>query len=142
MIQLSVAAALAATTSPSVVATAETAAAAAVQPAPRVGDHDAQQSQDIVVTGIRRNREDVLGGISVVSGEELQRDQPEAALGWITRGLALAPQDIRLRFLGGTAEAAAGRSDRARAYWQGLIDDAPPEAPWRAMLERRINALP
>lgn len=74
MIQLSVAAALAATTSPSVVATAETAAAAAVQPAPRVGDHDAQQSQDIVVTGIRRNREDVLGGISVVSGEELQRD--------------------------------------------------------------------
>ncbi len=32
------------------------------------------QNQDIVVTGIRRNREDVLGGISVVSGEELQRD--------------------------------------------------------------------
>lgn len=73
---------------------------------------------------------------------ELQRDQPDAALAWIARGLALAPQDIRLRFLGGTAEAAAGRSDRARAYWQGLIDDAPPEAPWRAMLERRINALP
>lgn len=73
---------------------------------------------------------------------EIQRDRPDAALAWIARGLALAPQDIRLRFLGGMAEAAAGRSDRARAYWQALIADAPPDAPWRAMLERRINALP
>jgi cytochrome c-type biogenesis protein CcmH len=77
-----------------------------------------------------------------IADAEIQRDRPEAALAWIARGLALAPPDIRLRFLGGAAEAAAGRGDRARAYWQGLIDDAPPDAPWRAMLERRINALP
>jgi iron complex outermembrane receptor protein len=72
MFQLSLAAALAATTSPTVIATTE--AAALAQPAPRGSDHDAAQNQDIVVTGIRRNRQDVLGGISVVSGEELQRD--------------------------------------------------------------------
>ncbi|WP_338504907.1 TonB-dependent receptor [Sphingomonas kaistensis] len=72
MFQLSLAAAFAATTSPTVIATTE--AAALAQPAPRGSDHDAAQNQDIVVTGIRRNRQDVLGGISVVSGEELQRD--------------------------------------------------------------------
>lgn len=72
MFQLSLAAALAATSSPTVIATTQGATVA--QPAPRSSDHDAAQNRDIVVTGIRRNREDVLGGISVVSGEELQRD--------------------------------------------------------------------
>lgn len=70
MIELPLAVLLAATASPAVLASAQTAA----QPASRNSDHDATQNQDIVVTGIRRNREDVLGGISVVSGEELQRD--------------------------------------------------------------------
>ena len=72
MFQLSLAAALAATSSPTVIATTQGATVA--QPAPRSSDHDTEQNRDIVVTGIRRNREDVLGGISVVSGEELQRD--------------------------------------------------------------------
>jgi iron complex outermembrane receptor protein len=71
MFQLSLAAALAATSSPTVIATTQGATVA--QPA-RSSDHDTEQNRDIVVTGIRRNREDVLGGISVVSGEELQRD--------------------------------------------------------------------
>lgn len=73
MFQLSLAAVLA-STSPTALVTAQAAAQTAAQPAPRNSDHDARQNQDIVVTGIRRNREDVLGGISVVSGEELQRD--------------------------------------------------------------------
>lgn len=38
-----------------------------------VGPH-ADHAQDIVITGFRRNREDVLSGTSVVSGEELSRD--------------------------------------------------------------------
>jgi iron complex outermembrane receptor protein len=51
--------------------------AAAAQPAtPPTREQDAETLKDttIVVTGFRRNREDVLSGTSVVSGEELTRD--------------------------------------------------------------------
>ena len=54
-------------------APAEPAAAAPAAGQPNASDHDAPQNNDIVVTGIRRNREDVLGGISVLSSEELAR---------------------------------------------------------------------
>ena len=37
------------------------------------GPH-ADHNQDIIITGFRRNRQDVLAGTSVVSGEELSRD--------------------------------------------------------------------
>jgi iron complex outermembrane receptor protein len=40
----------------------------------RSGDHHRGQAQDIVVTGVRRNREDVLGGITVLSAETLARE--------------------------------------------------------------------
>ncbi|MEA3042432.1 MAG: iron complex outerrane recepter protein [Sphingomonadales bacterium] len=50
----------------------------AAQPAPPApqqqrGHHEAE-SQDIVVTGFRRNREDILSGTSVLSGEALTRE--------------------------------------------------------------------
>lgn len=48
--------------------------APAPSPAPRASDHDSAQDSAIVVTGIRRNREDVLGGTSVLTAEELARD--------------------------------------------------------------------
>src|SRR6185295_6136582 len=47
--------------------------AAAQQPPPPATYH-AQESREIVVTGFRRNRSDVLSGTSVLSGEELTRD--------------------------------------------------------------------
>src|SRR4029453_6164901 len=37
-------------------------------------DYHKQESDEIVITGFRRNREDVLSGTSVVTGEELTRD--------------------------------------------------------------------
>jgi iron complex outermembrane receptor protein len=42
-------------------------------PAETAGPH-ADHAEDIVITGFRRNRQDVLSGTSVVSGEELSRD--------------------------------------------------------------------
>jgi iron complex outermembrane receptor protein len=46
---------------------------AAQAPAPSDDPH-ADHTQDIIVTGFRRNREDLLGGTSVVSGAELARE--------------------------------------------------------------------
>ncbi|GGG32271.1 hypothetical protein GCM10010964_20260 [Caldovatus sediminis] len=73
---------------------------------------------------------------------ELERGETEAATRWITRGLAEAPRDPRLRFLAGLAEARAGRPETARAAWRALLADAPPDAPWRTLVERRLNELP
>jgi cytochrome c-type biogenesis protein CcmH len=60
----------------------------------------------------------------------------------LARALAQQPQDIRLRFLTGVVEERAGRPANARRVWQSIVDDSPPDAPWREMMERRIQRLP
>lgn len=47
---------------------------AAPSPAEAAERPHADHNQDIIITGFRRNRSDVLAGTSVVSGEELSRD--------------------------------------------------------------------
>ena len=42
----------------------------------------------------------------------------------------------------GVVEAEAGHPERARATWRALLADSPPDAPWRARVERRLGALP
>ena len=73
---------------------------------------------------------------------EIERGAPAEATPWITRALVETPNDPRLRFLAGLLEAEACRSANARAVWQALLVDTPPDAPWRGMLERRLSALP
>lgn len=73
---------------------------------------------------------------------ELERGNAAAAEPWITRGLAAEPADPRLRFLAGLIDADGGRPAEARAKWQALLADTPADAPWRAMLERRLSELP
>ncbi len=77
-----------------------------------------------------------------IAEAELERGAPEAATPWIARALAERAGDPRLRFLAGMVEAESGRPANARALWQALLTDTPPDAPWRTMLERRLNALP
>lgn len=48
-------------------------AAAEAAPAPARAQH-ADHNTDIIITGFRRNRQDVLSGTSVISGEELSRE--------------------------------------------------------------------
>ncbi|MBW6400143.1 c-type cytochrome biogenesis protein CcmI [Roseomonas sp. HJA6] len=73
---------------------------------------------------------------------ELERGNAAAAEPWITRGLAAEAADPRLRFLAGLIDAEGGRAAEARAKWQALLTDTPADAPWRAMLERRLSDLP
>ncbi|MDB5698165.1 MAG: TonB-dependent receptor [Alphaproteobacteria bacterium] len=60
--------------SPEPPAASSSAPAVATPAQRRRRDFHAQDANDIVVTGFRRNREDVLAGTSVVSGEELTRE--------------------------------------------------------------------
>lgn len=72
---------------------------------------------------------------------EIELNNPENALRWITRALSMQPQDARLRFLAGLAEARAGRNTTARAIWTQLLAEAPADAPWRNIVEERLRGL-
>lgn len=72
----------------------------------------------------------------------LEADRTDEAARFLAEALPLAPQDIGLRFLSGLAEERAGRPEAARTLWQALVAEAPPGAPWRTMVERRMQALP
>lgn len=73
---------------------------------------------------------------------ELERGDGDAAAALLTHALAAHPTDPRLRFLAGLAEAQAGRTENARTAWRGLLADSPPDAPWRGLVERQLQALP
>jgi cytochrome c-type biogenesis protein CcmH len=77
---------------------------------------------------------------------EIERGAQDAALVLLSRaqqsGELTEALRMRLRFLTGLAEEAAGRPDAARTAWQQIIADSPPDAPWRAMIQRRIDRLP
>ena len=76
---------------------------------------------------------------------ELERERPDAALAMLRRAQesgARGDVRVRLQFLIGTAEEQAGRPAEARRAWQEIIDESPPDAPWRAMLQRRMERLP
>lgn len=72
----------------------------------------------------------------------LETGQAEAARTLLASALPRAPRDIGLRFLSGLAAARAGEPEQAKATWQALIEEAPPEAPWRAMVQRSLSNLP
>ena len=72
----------------------------------------------------------------------LEAGRMEEAARFLAEALARAPDHIGLRFLAGLAEARAGRPENARTMWRALVADAPTDAPWRAMVERRMQDLP
>jgi len=73
---------------------------------------------------------------------EIERGEADNAARWVARGLSVQPNDARLRFLAGLAEARAGRNSNARTTWQALLNDAPAGAPWREIVEERLRGLP
>lgn len=73
---------------------------------------------------------------------EIGRGKAAEATPLIERALRETPQDPRLRYLSGLAALEAGQPEAARTAWQALMADTPADAPWRAMLERRLANLP
>jgi cytochrome c-type biogenesis protein CcmH len=72
----------------------------------------------------------------------LEQDKAAEARTLLAAALPRAPRDLGLRFLSGLAAAQSGQPEEARRIWQALVDEAPPEAPWRAMVQRRMGDLP
>ncbi len=57
------------------------------------------------------------------------------------RARILDPADVKARYFLGLAAEQDGRRDEAEAAWRGLLNDAPPDAPWRAGVERALASL-
>jgi len=72
----------------------------------------------------------------------LESGDAAGAQSFLAEVLPLAPNDIGLRFLSGLAAERGGRAADAKLAWGALLRDAPPDAPWRAMVERRLESLP
>ncbi|HEY8612920.1 MAG TPA: c-type cytochrome biogenesis protein CcmI [Roseomonas sp.] len=72
----------------------------------------------------------------------LEAGQVDEAIAFLADALPRASQHVGLRFLSGQAEAQAGRPAMARAAWAALLASAPEGAPWKVMVERRMQALP
>lgn len=72
----------------------------------------------------------------------IEANRTEEASRFLAEALPRAPNHVGLRFLTGLVEARAGRPERARTLWGALVADAPADAPWRAMVERRMQDLP
>jgi len=91
-----------------------------------------------------RARFDATLALDVVT-LELEREGHQAALAMLARIRAASPggeQLMQTRFLTGVAQEQAGRPADARAAWQEIIDNSPADAPWVAMLQRRMERLP
>jgi cytochrome c-type biogenesis protein CcmH len=72
----------------------------------------------------------------------LEEERLEEARTLLAEALPRAPRHVGLRFLSGLAAARAGQPEDARRLWEALIADAPEDAPWRAMVQRRMADLP
>jgi cytochrome c-type biogenesis protein CcmH len=57
------------------------------------------------------------------------------------RARALDPGDAKARYFLGLAAEQDGRRDEASSAWRALLNDAPPDAPWRAGVERALASL-
>ncbi len=108
---------------------------------------NAERSRGRPAAAAEAYRQALVGGFDAELAAQLaqvllEADQVEEARGFLAEALPRAPTHIGLRFLAGLVEARAGRPEVARATWRALLADAPPDAPWRAMVERRMADLP
>jgi cytochrome c-type biogenesis protein CcmH len=65
---------------------------------------------------------------------------PEAEVAF-SSALVTNPHDPAARYYLGLAQAARGNKVAALTYWQGLLADTPPSAPWRGQLLDHIAAI-
>lgn len=72
----------------------------------------------------------------------IEAKQLDQAVAFLADALPLAPNHVGLRYLSGLAEAQAGRPERAREAWTSLLASAPEDAPWKTMVQRRMESLP
>lgn len=80
-------------------------------------------------------------GEAMLAAHEGEGTFPEPFVPLMRRILSLDPENPVALWFVGVAEMRAGNPETAREHWSRLLDRLPPDAPQRAELERRIEAL-
>jgi cytochrome c-type biogenesis protein CcmH len=57
------------------------------------------------------------------------------------KALAIDPKDAKARFFLATAQAQHGKTDEAAGNWRAMLNDLPPDSPWRSAVEQALAAL-
>ena len=104
---------------------------------------DTKAGVDVIRSGLREGRNDPdlwvgLGNALVVHADGMMT--PAAQLAF-QRAAEIAPDHPGPRFFYGLALAQGGRYDEAERIWRQLVAEAPAEAPYRQVIEERLQAL-
>jgi cytochrome c-type biogenesis protein CcmH len=57
------------------------------------------------------------------------------------KALAIDPKDAKARFFLATGQAQEGKAADAAGNWRAMLDDLPPNSPWRGAVEQALAAL-
>ncbi len=88
--------------------------------------------------GENAERQDALGEAFVVAAQGRVTDE---ALAHFEAAARLTPSDAMAAYYLGLAAAQQGQAEKARDIWERLIADAPPDAPYREVVSRQLQAL-
>lgn len=107
-----------------------------------LGEPEAAREALRRATGLAPDRADVwLAYAGTLAPEDKAAPSPEF-LAALERVLAIEPDNLQALWHRGEAAAGTGDTARARASWQRLIGLLPEDAPARAEIQKRIDALP
>ena len=79
-----------------------------------------------------------MGEVLVMEAKGLVTKAASDAFG---EALKLDPKTAKARYYQGLARLQEGKPEEALNVWQAMLTDAPPDAPWRALIEREIARL-
>ncbi|MBV9749397.1 MAG: hypothetical protein JO157_11335 [Acetobacteraceae bacterium] len=104
---------------------------------------DTRSGVEVIGSGIRSDPNDPI--LWTALGDALVQHAggmmtPAAQLAF-NRAAAIAPSNPWPRFFYGLSLAESGHGDQAEQVWRQLLASAPADAPWRADLEQRVQAL-
>ena len=103
---------------------------------------DSWSGAQVIRSGLRAHPDDAdlwvgLGNALVIHNDGMMSPAAELAF---RRAAGIAPI-IPPRYFYGLALAQGGRFDEAEGVWRRLVDEAPPDAEYRPMIEERLELL-
>ncbi|HEX8640549.1 MAG TPA: tetratricopeptide repeat protein [Allosphingosinicella sp.] len=104
---------------------------------------DTQSGAQLIQSALREHPDDAdlwvgLGNALVIHNDGMMSPAAELAF---RRAQRIAPEHPGPRYFYGLALAQGGNFDEAERMWRALIAEAPADAPYRPMIEERLQAL-
>ncbi|MDP2411578.1 MAG: c-type cytochrome biogenesis protein CcmI [Pseudolabrys sp.] len=96
----------------------------------------------LAISGETAERQTDLGEALTAANNGIVTDEAKAAF---ERALVLDAGDVRARFFTGIAAEQDGKREQAAAIWRGMLEKAPPGAPWVETVQQsmaRVGATP